>query len=473
MNIFVVGIKGAAMSNIAVILKKMGRPVTGSDIEESFITDSVLQEHNIQVIHSFDADKLPQNTDLVIYSAAHGGYNNPQVKEALRRGIRVQHQVELLNDIMKGFDISVAVCGCHGKTTTSAMLAYSLKQLGAKPSYLVGTSAFNNCHGGDLDGRKIFVVEADEYAMDPPDNKIPKFFRLHPRYSICTNIDFDHPDVFENVAATKEAFSHYFRNIVEESKSNKLFLCADDLHLMVVAQRFPRESYITYGTDISSDLLITEPAVYDDYSQFNLTYKKKNLGSFSISLFGEKNILNATGVILALLHLGFGPEEIKKITRSFTGAKRRFEKVAYENNIYLFDDYAHHPEEIQATISAAKSRFKDKRIIVIFQPHTFSRTLALKDHFIKTLSAADYVFLSPIFGSAREAGTPSAISSADLQKQAEQNGKNTFFAYETVEALTDRLKKVLQPGDVIFTMGAGDVYKLKNDIIEVVKSLKL
>ncbi len=468
-NIFIVGIKGAAMANIALILKKMGKRVLGSDKEEEFITDKQLMEQHIEVIHSFERSVLPSDIDLVIYSAAHGGIRNSQVEEAKQRKIPVIHQAEFLGNLLGEFENSIAVCGTHGKTTTSAMLAFCLIQLQMHPSYLVGTSSFNEYYGGDYDGKKYFVVEADEYGLNPPTDVTPKLQFLHPTHCIATNIDFDHPDVYADIQATKDTFLSFFNGIVTSSPSNKLFLCIDDTDLASVAEKLPRRSYETFGFDNRADLQIVNPQVSEESTMFELIYKSKNLGSFSITLFGGKHISNAAGVILALLHIGISPEKIKWAIATFTGAKRRFELIKKVKKTFLFDDYAHHPEEIRSTLETAKGRFKKRRIIVVFQPHTFSRTLSLKDQFIESLSAADYVFLSPIFASARELAGSHPISSNDLVEEAKTKSYQNFYAYSTKEDFLNKLSDVLEDGDIIFTMGAGDVYKLRDDIIRVMK----
>jgi UDP-N-acetylmuramate--alanine ligase len=198
-------------------------------------------------------------------------------------------------------------------------------------------------------------------------------------------------------------------------------------------------------------------------------YNKKPLERFTISLFGEKNISNAAGVVLTLLHLGYSEDRIRHAISGFSGVKRRFEKVAYTNHTYLFDDYAHHPEEIKATIQAARRRFTSRRIIAIFQPHTYSRTYELQNEFVDALSLADYSLIAPIFSSAREKGETINITSIDLENIAKNKGIMHIKAYTSVLDIIDTLREMIKPGDVVFTMGAGDIYKLKNDIIEVLK----
>ncbi len=426
-NIFIVGIKGVGMANLTLILKKMGKNVSGADVEEEFITDEWLRKNNIPITIGFD--NLPQNVDLVIYSAAHGGSQNPLVLEARKRNIQVAHQAQFIGKLMKQFKTTIAVAGSHGKTTTTALLAYALIKLGAKPTYLAGSSGFNEYPAGDFSSTDYFVVEADEYAVDPPRDKTSKFKFLHPDFILCTNIDFDHPDVFSDLKDVQRTFSSFF-------KQGKKIIRADELKVEDI-------TVSTQGT----------------------SFTFKNLGTFQIALFGEKNALNAAGVITILQELGFDMDQIKKVVKDFTGAKRRFEQKFLLNDIHLFDDYAHHPEEIKSTIAAARRRFPNKRIIIIFQPHTYSRTQALLSEFSRALALADSAFIMPIFPSARENPAEFTVTSADIVKNS------NLKAVRSKQELLTKLKSNIKSGDIIFTMGAGDVYKLETDIVEIIRKL--
>ena len=465
-NIFFLGIKGVAMANLAVLLKKMGKNVNGCDLNEKFITDKLLKDNKINWQIGFNSDKLPEKTDLIVYSAAHGGTNNPLIIKAIKKKINIVSQAQLLGKLMNQFKNKIAVCGCHGKTTTSSLLVYALNKLKQKPSYIIGVPFFTGYQavpgsakyqGGDYQGKKYFVVEADEYGVNPPVDKTPKFHLLNPNHIIATNIDFDHPDVYKNIEETKEAFKKFFDNkkIIANIDSPNLLRCIDT------------SKAITYGESGKADYQIINYKINENESVFEI----KNVGQFRISLFGKHNISNATAVIVQLLKLGFKANEIKKALIGFTGAERRFEKIYFKNNIYLFDDYAHHPAEISATINAAKARFKKRRIIVIFQPHTYSRTSNLLGEFAESLSLADVSLVLPIFASARENSNNFKVSSKDIvDKIKDSLNKDCLYSGSNVQ-LINQLNNILKNGDVVFTMGAGDVYKLKNEIIEIINKL--
>ncbi len=457
-NIFIVGIKGAAMSNLAVILKEMGKQISGCDVAEEFITDVILKKYGIPYSVGFDPVFLSKETDLVIYSAAHTGQENQIVIEAKKKGIKTVSQAKILGELLTHFNISIAVSGCHGKTTTSSLLAYTLGKLGVKPSYIIGVPTFNDQPGGMYDRKDYFVIEADEYGVNPPDDKTPKLLFLHPTHIICTNIDFDHPDVYLNIEEIKKTFIKFFSN-------KKLYLCIDDIHIKSIVGKLERTQYQTFGFSQEADIKIQNSIVSETQSSFDLIYKGKDLGRFITSLFGEKNISNAAGVILALLDLGFDVQKIKDAIKDFAKVKRRFEFVYKKNETYLFDDYGHHPAEIAATIAATRARFKDRRIVVIFQPHTYSRTLSLKKEFATSLSKSDLCLIAPIFPSARENAKEFHVSSSDIEKEA---GNGRVKAFSTRTELLVQLKESVRPRDIIFTVGAGDIYKLKDEIIKII-----
>ncbi|MCX7955874.1 MAG: UDP-N-acetylmuramate--L-alanine ligase [Patescibacteria group bacterium] len=446
-SIFFLGIKGVAMANLAVILKKMGKNVSGVDLEEEFITDKLLKENNIHFQTNFD--NLPENIDLFVYSAAHQGLKNPLLLKAKEKNIKIISQAELINEIMKQFSLKIAVSGCHGKTTTSSLLSYSLIKLFQKPSYLVGVPYFKNnkneYQGADFQEKKYFVLEADEYGVAPPVDKTPKFLKINSDWIINTNIDFDHPDVYQDIEDVKKTFLKFFEN-------KNLIINVDNENTISILNKIKAKKIITYGFSKKADYQVVDWKVNEDYSWFKI----KNLGEFKISLFGVHNILNATAVIVLLLKLGFSVEKIKVAIKDFLGAKRRLELVKKTNEYMIFDDYAHHPEEIKKTILAIKERFKNKRLIVIFQPHTYSRTASLIKEFRESLSLADLCFILPIFASAREKKEDFKISSKDIVFDK----KNLIYVEDEIQ-LNSQLHFILKKGDIIMTMGAGDVYKLK------------
>lgn len=476
-NIFFIGIKGVAQANLALILKKMGFNVCGSDVEEEFITDKVLAKNGISIINSFSGEAIPKHTDILIYSAAHGGSQNPQFKYAKSNNIKILHQSELIKEISSDFKNTVAVSGCHGKTTTTSIISYALRNLHAKSAHMVGVSELGEYAGGEYHGKDYFIYEADEYAINPPENKTPKLEYNNANYAVITNIDFDHPDVYSSVNDVKDTFEKFIKKVItnhKEENEKAVILCGDDKNIIDIASKIHKKNYLLYGFSHHNDIKIEKFETKKDKSIFWITSDYFNIKEykFEIKIFGEKNISNASGAVAMLLLLGYSPEEIKTAIKNFTGAKRRFEFIFYENGVFLFDDYAHHPEEILSVISAARERFKNKRIIVIFQPHTFSRTKQFKNGFIQSLSKADIAYLMPVFPSAREVKSENQTTSEVLANDAVKQGVKNIKYCNSEKNLIENLSKNLKKEDVVLTVGAGNIYKLSTKILEIAKKIK-
>lgn len=465
-SFFLLGIKGVAMTNIALILKKMGKEINGFDSEEQFITESVLKKNEIVLLTNIQKVFKSPLSDVYIYSAAHDGKDNPIIKNALLKGKIVLSQAEFIEKIRKLFPVSIAVSGCHGKTTTTSLLAYSLVKLKTNPSFIIGTPSFQGMDGGNYyKNSHYFVFEADEYGIQPPKDKRSKLLLYNPKFIICTNIDFDHPDVYKDIEDVKKTFLTFFSD-------HNLFLCSDDPHIRSLQPKLKREQYKTFGFSDDSDLKLSSVISSESGTTFSASYHRKNMGEFSVFLFGKKNISNTGAVILALLEFGFSPDKIKEAIRSFGLVKRRFEFVYKRNTVRLFDDYAHHPAEIEAAIQAIRERFNTNRIIILFQPHTFSRTESFKTEIIKALSKADIAYVSPIFSSAREKIKNFTISSKILRNEVESMSLKNVTICDSNGEIIDKLSHELRSKDIIVTMGAGDIYKLKDDIIELINTVE-
>ena len=456
-KVFILGIKGVAMAQIASILKKMGKDVAGYDVEEEFITDEELHKQNITIYTSEEQVPTDSKFDLAIYSAAHGGDSNAIIKRLKSDGVTTVSQAEFLNQLSQLFKKTIAVCGAHGKTTASALLSYALIKLGVKPTYIVGTSSFDEFPAGDFQSKEYLVLEADEYGVNPPADKTPKFLFLNPSLTLCTNIDFDHPDVFVTVEEVAGAYEKFFK------QSEYLVVCADNELALATAKRSGLQ-FDSYGFTEEAKVRIINHEVSSHGSSFDLMSGDKLIAGIKTSMYGDHNILNATGVYLVLRSLGFKEENIKTAIKDFKGAKRRFEVVFHKNSMTLVDDYAHHPEEIKAIIKAAFERYGLKPV-VIFQPHTYSRTQALLEEFGSAFSEAEHAFIMPIFASARENKDSFTVTHADLVNKAKARGFEAIEAVTGPQALMAKLELIKTPY-LILTLGAGDVYKLHSDIIK-------
>lgn len=458
---FLLGIKGAAMANIAVMLKQLGKRVGGVDVAEEFITDIALTQNAIPFTTDFADERAIDGYEVFVYSAAHGGADHPLAVAAKNHGLTVVSQPQLIGELVGRAARSIAVAGCHGKTTTSSLLAWALHQLKKNPSFLIGAPPFGGGGGGAMTDSEYMVVEADEYGVHPPKDKTPKLLFLHPTYALCMNIDFDHPDVYEDLAMTKKTFMQFF------SQSQNVMVCGDDPIIRTLLPELVKRPLRVYGTTADCDYQAVNRKASESGISFELLKFGVSQGTFTSRLYGEKNILNCAGAVALLLEAGFAADDIRTSIASFLGAKRRMETVWTGADSVLLDDYGHHPAEIAATIQALRSRFPGKRLHVLFQPHTFSRTEELKDAFVRELSKADEVYLMPIFASARENAASFHITSAELSRLAIQEGHAAFLAFDEKKSLLARLAEKWRPGDVIITLGAGDIYKLKDDIIDI------
>ncbi len=350
-HIHFVGIKGVGMAPLAIIAKEAGFKVSGCDIEEEFITDEPLKKAGIKPLTGFSEEHL-ENVNLVITTGAHGGFDNPEVEHARYTGISVMMQGQAVGEFMKGdflkkkfFGISVA--GSHGKTTTTAILATVLKEAGLDPSFLVGTGNISSLGApGHFGKGKYFVTEADEYANEPKHDKTPKFLNQRPQIIIITNIEFDHPDIFNSLDQIRVAFLK-FANLLP--KEGVLIANGDDPQIQKLLGEFPGR-VITYGMGEKNDFRLSRVSQSQEQTFFWVEHKNLSLGEFRLSVPGVHNALNATAVIAACFELGLNPEVIKKALPAFQGTKRRFEFLGEKKGVLFFDDYAHHPTEIKATL---------------------------------------------------------------------------------------------------------------------------
>ncbi len=456
--VFILGIKGVAMAQIASILKKMGKDVAGYDVTEEFITDEELRKQNITIYTSENSIPSDSKFDLAIYSAAHGGNSSSIIKRLKSEGAATISQAEFLGQLSQLFKRTIAVCGAHGKTTASALLSYALIKLGVRPTYIVGTSSFDEYPAGDFQSKEYLVLEADEYGVNPPMDKTPKFLFLNPSLTLCTNIDFDHPDVFDSVEAVAKAYEKFFK------QSGSLVVCGDNKLALETAKK-SGVNFVSYGFSEEAYVKVQNHIVTASGSSFDIKTSEGLIEGIETSMYGDHNILNATGVYLILTGLGFEDDQIKTAIRDFKGAKRRFEVVYSKDGLTVIDDYAHHPEEIKAIIKASFERYGIKPM-VIFQPHTYSRTQSLLEEFGFAFSEAERAYILPIFASARENKDSFTVTHEDMVSKAKERGFEAIEAVSGKEELMAKLGSLKAPC-VVMTLGAGDVYKLHSDIIRV------
>jgi UDP-N-acetylmuramate--alanine ligase len=460
-HIHFVGIKGVGMAPLAVIAKEAGFKVSGCDLVDEFITDEPLKKAGINPQIGFD--KLHVSAvDLVVTTGAHGGFDNPENIEAKKLGIQVLTQGEAIAKFQNG-DIlgrkfeGISVAGTHGKTTTTAMIATILKANKLDPSFAIGTGMIpflgSNGHFGK---GKYFIAEADEYAVEPIYDKTAKMLKQNPQVGVITSIEFDHPDIYGSIDELKDAFLKFVNGI---NPNGLLVINIDAENTKDLLKKY-KGNIKTYGFSKAADFYIDRINVEQEKTFFWVYNHNVNLGEFSINVAGEHNALNALGAIVVCLELGLSFRDIKEGLLSFKGSKRRLEYAKEtEYGAMIFDDYAHHPTEIRKTLETLKKAYPNKKIVCIFQPHTYSRTKVLFEQFSSSFNDAFELLLTEIYPSQREMPDLS-VSSRMLAQNISKIKKEVFY----LEKLDDVVKYVDQKAYgrdfILVTMGAGDVYKI-------------
>lgn len=456
-NIYMVGIKGYGMASLAVVLAAMGKHVQGSDVDERFPTDELLDSSNIMRHVGFDARNIPADTDVVITTGAHGGLKNPEVLAAQEKGVRVLTHGQALGETMDLFATRIGVCGTHGKTTTSAMCAYVMTKLGCKIGYQIGTASFSGMNGGGYSGDDYFVVESDEYVSSPGIDNTPRFHYQHPQYAICMNIDLDHVDVYKDLDAVKASFKTFFEIIKDQNGT--LVYCRDDMNAFEVASSVHGLNTLSYGFSEESDIVVSLAE-----KSYSITFPDGESLTGTLTVPGRHNVLNATGVLVLVKILKLDVTKATEVLTEFQGSKLRFEVLLENNDYALVNDYAHHPVEIRVTIDAARSRYPGRRIIAVFHPHTLSRTKQFKDEFVQELKKADKAYFFDIYASARDDDDKSLTSQMIVDEAGLDN-----LEYLPEAGAAEMLLDEIQKGDVILMIGAGSKFGVHEKLCSALK----
>ncbi|HCR2659307.1 TPA: UDP-N-acetylmuramate--L-alanine ligase [Enterococcus faecium] len=419
-----VGIKGSGMSSLALVLHEQGLNVQGSDIEKYFFTQRDLEKANITIL-PFNADNVKPGMTII---AGNAFPDSPEeIQRAKELGLEVIRYHDFIGHFIQNYT-SIAVTGSHGKTSTTGLLSHVLS--GVRPtSYLIGDGTGH----GDPQA-EFFSFEACEYRRH--------FLAYSPDYAIMTNIDFDHPDYYTSIDDVFTAFQTMAGQV-----KKAIFAYGDDAYLRKLKANVP---IYYYGVTENDDIQARNIERTTSGSAFDVYHGDEFVGHFTVPAFGKHNILNALGVIAVAYFEKLDLKEVAEEMLTFPGVKRRFsEKIVADMTVV--DDYAHHPAEIKATIDGARQKYPDKEIIAVFQPHTFTRTIALMDEFAEALDLADKVYLCDIFGSARE--EQGNVKIEDLGAKIKKGGE--VIKENNVSPLLDYHDAV-----VIF-MGAGDVQKFE------------
>ena len=424
-QIWFIGIKGTGMASLALVLNDLGFNVAGSDIKKYTFTQEPLEKAGIRVTE-FDASNIKNSGQVIVKGNAFKN-DNVEVKTCEDKNITWQSYPDTVEEIIK-MHTSIGVSGTHGKTSTTGLLAHVLGEA-APTSYLIGDG-----EGKGVKGSRFFVYEADEYRRH--------FLAYHPDYQIMTNIDFDHPDYFKDQADYTSAF----QTAADQTRKG-LFVWGGNDRLRQLHSDVPK---YTYGFENDDDFQVVDANRTTAGSSFTVLKHGQEIGKFTIHLFGDHNILNATAVIAVAYTENIPLADIQKGLLTYQGAKRRFSEKDFKD-VNIIDDYAHHPTEMRATIQAARQKFPYKRLVVVFQPHTFSRTKKYAQDFAEILRDVDKAYVTPIYASAREANGD--ISSSDLV--AKIPGSEVIDLDNIADLAQNR-------NSVIVFMGAGDIQKYED-----------
>lgn len=427
---YFIGIKGSGMSALACILNDLGYEVEGSDREKHFFTEEGLNKRNIK-IYPFDENNIKEN--MIIIKGNAFNEENEEVKKAIELNLTIHTYQEMVSKLTKMFK-TITIAGCHGKTSTTAMLSHVLDNL-VGTNYLIGDGT-----GHANKENKFFVLEACEYKRH--------FLEYNPYYAIITNIELDHVDYFKDINDVIDSYNDYAQ-IAEKM----VIACGDDRYTHSLEVTKP---IFYYGLDEDNDIIAKNVEYTKSGTIFDVFVEGNYYGHFDLPIYGKHQLLNSLAVISICYYERIEAKEVSKELKTFEGAKRRFTETIVGDNV-IIDDYAHHPTEMKVTIKAARQKYEDKNIIVVFQPHTYTRTEKFKDEYIEILKGVDKAYIMDIHGSREKQGN---ISSDDLIKEIPNAEKIDI----------DSANKINCKNSVIIFMSPNDISKLEKDLINLLKN---
>ena len=448
-HVYFCGIGGISMSGLAEILLDEGFAVSGSDSRETDLTRH-LASLGAEIFIGQRAENIRDGIDVVVYTAAIHP-DNPEFVECVKRGIPMLTRAQLLGQMMRNYKTAVAVAGTHGKTTTTSMIAEILLAADQDPTISVG--GMLSTIGGNIrvGGPDYFVMEACEYT-----NSFLEFF---PTLAVILNIEEDHLDFFKDLDDIRSSFKQFAHRL---PKDGLLVINSDiaDYEELLAGLPCP---YVTYGSDAAKSRYSARNVSLDEYARpsFELLVDGESRGMVNLGVTGNYNVENALAAIAASDSMGISMEAVREGLAHFTGAQRRFEKKGVIGGVTVIDDYAHHPSEIRATLTTAQN-YPHKKLWCVFQPHTYSRTKAFLDEFSEALALADAVVLADIYA-ARETDTL-GVSSTQIAEKIQAMGKIAYY-FPTFDEIENFLLQKCENGDLLITMGAGDIVKVGENLL--------
>ncbi len=447
-----VGIGGIGMSSIAEVLLRRGYQISGSDVKKSDVTDH-LESLGAAVYEGHAADQIGE-AEVVVFSSAVRPMDNPECIAAAQRRIPVLSRAEMLGELMR-MQYGVGIAGTHGKTTTTTMTGMIVREGGFDPTIIVGgkVEAFgSNAVAGEGD---VIVIEADEYDRT--------FLRLTPSLAVITSLEADHLDIYRDLDDLRGAFAQYANRVPFFGAA---IVCLDEPNVQSIIGQIERR-LVTYGLARQADVRAEDVRPEGTTTRFLVFDGPERLGTITLHVPGLHNVRNALAAIAVGLELDIPFEAIARALDQFRGVQRRFQQLGEKGGIRVVDDYAHHPTEVAATLEAASDAFPDRRLVAVFQPHLYSRTRDLLHEFAQSFIDADVLVLTDIYPAREE--PIEGIDGQLLADMAQRYGHRAVQYVADKEALPAHLASVTRPGDVVITMGAGDVWKYGKDFFDQIE----
>ncbi len=449
-NIHFVGIGGIGMSGIAEVLLNLGYMISGSDLERSDIT-ARLESLGARIFYGHRPSNLTA-ADVVVKSTAIGE-DNPEVMEAHSRNVPVIPRAEMLAELLK-LKYSIAVSGCHGKTTTTSIISTALAHGGLDPTMVIGGRLDSIGSNARLGEGGFIVAEADESDGS--------FLQLNPYIAVITNIDREHLDYYPGIGEIKDAFLQFANSV---PFYGAVILCNDCDNVRDILPRIKRR-VVTYGVDDEADFRAADISFNGLTSRFALYHREELLGEIEMQVPGLFNVYNAMAAVAVGIELGMEFSTIQGGIHAYKGVHRRLEIKGQAGGVTVVDDYGHHPTEIKAVLAAAKNVWEG-RVIVVFQPHRYTRTKALFDEFLDSFDDASALILTDIYAASEK--EIQGVHSMNLSRGIQDHGHGDVMYLSGFGEIVDHLCDITQPGDVILTLGAGNVWKVGEDLLERLK----
>ena len=452
-HIHFVGIGGIGMSGIAELLRNIGYQVSGSDLNRSPTTDRLSRLGcTVSIGHHGD---FIDGADVIVASSAIDA-NNPEIQAARQQGIPVVMRAEMLAELMRLKPYGIAIAGSHGKTSTTSMVSWIMATAGLDPTIVVGGKV--DCLGGNakLGDSEFMVAEADESDGS--------FLKLSPTLEVVTNIDFEHPDFYRDIDQVKAAFLAFIDKIPFYGAA---IICLDDEHIAEILPQIGKR-VITYGLTRQADIYAEQVQFVNGRNRFEVYQAGQLLGSAELLQPGLHNVYNALASIAVGLELEIEFGIIIKALGSFAGVQRRLEMKGEVGGITVIDDYGHHPTEIRATLGAIKQAWPEKRLVVLFQPHRYSRTKGLFNEFQTCFHQADYLVMTDIYAASEK--PIDGVDSVSLLERIRQHGQRQTAHVANVEDIAAWVRDIVEPGDLVLTLGAGNIVRAGEDLLALLEN---